>query len=74
MSKFRYYITDLFKGEVVGTNSKDLAAECAACEDFYVVDSETAEWLYFNSDHEDGFSREPIQERLPYTPPPESAT
>jgi hypothetical protein len=43
--KFRYYITDLFDGEVKGTNSADVAANYAAGEDCFVVDAKTGHWL-----------------------------
>jgi len=43
--KFRYYITDLYQGMLVGTNCTATAENCASCEDFFVVDSETGKWL-----------------------------
>ena len=45
MAKFRYYITDLNEGHVVGTNSEELASNCALSEDYFVVDAEQGEWL-----------------------------
>lgn len=43
--KFRYYITDLFAGTVEGTNDSGLADNLSRSEDYFVVDSETGEWL-----------------------------
>jgi len=43
--KFRYYITNTFDGCIQGTNDADKANEIAACEEFFVVDTETGEWL-----------------------------
>lgn len=43
--KFRYYITDTFRGLVVGTNSEEVAKDFTACDEYFVVDSETGVWL-----------------------------
>lgn len=43
--KFRFYITDLFAGAVVGTDDKEEAENISASEDHFVVDSETGEWV-----------------------------
>ncbi len=43
--KFRYYITDIYQGEILGTNSSETAESLADCEDYFVVDSETGKWL-----------------------------
>ena len=43
--KFRYYITDTFNGAIKGTNNSSTANELAVCEDYFVVDTETGEWL-----------------------------
>lgn len=43
--KFRYYITDLFKGTVEGTDNSALADNLARSEDYFIVDTETGEWL-----------------------------
>jgi hypothetical protein len=45
MAKFRFYITDLFEGEIRGTNDELCAKTHAECLDYYVVDSDTGEWL-----------------------------
>ena len=45
MSTFRFYIADLFNGHVVGTNDEAKAADYASSEDYFVVDSQTGEWL-----------------------------
>lgn len=42
---FRFYITDIGAGKIVGTNSIARAKNCAACEDYFVVDSVSGEWL-----------------------------
>jgi hypothetical protein len=43
--KFRYYITDLHAGSVVGTNDKELAESYALSEDSFVVDTQSGVWL-----------------------------
>lgn len=43
--KFRYYITDLFNGQISGSNNEDQAKELAQCEEYFVVDTETGQWL-----------------------------
>ena len=43
--KFRYYITDLHQGNVVGTNSEEMAKSLATSEDYFVVDSVEGRWL-----------------------------
>lgn len=42
MAKFRYIITDLYNGNLRGTNSADSAAELSTCEDYFVLDTEGA--------------------------------
>lgn len=54
--KFRYYITNLFDGKVEGANDTVTAEGMSCCEEFFVVDSETGEWLQGN------VNRESIQE------------
>lgn len=43
--KYRYYITDLFAGAIVGTNDKDVADSYALSEDNYVVDVHRGTWM-----------------------------
>ena len=43
--KFRFYITDLFLGNLTGTNDAELAKQAATSEDMFVVDAETGNWL-----------------------------
>ena len=43
--KFKYYITDLFEGVIVGTDSDEDAEDIAASEKHFVVDTSTGEWL-----------------------------
>jgi hypothetical protein len=50
MAKFRYYITDTMQGEVVGTNSSEVAQCAADTEDNFVVDTETNKWIQPISD------------------------
>jgi hypothetical protein len=45
VSKFRFYITDLYDGCIKGTDDPETAAETAESEDFFVVDTETGELL-----------------------------
>lgn len=45
MSKFRFYVTDLYDGDIKGTNDPESAKNFAQCEDFFVVDTETGTWL-----------------------------
>lgn len=46
--KFRFYITDIGNGCIRGTNSVKDAEDFAACEDYFVVDTETGEWVNLN--------------------------
>ena len=43
--KFRYYITNLLEGNIEGTDDGKVAEELAECEEFFVVDTNTGEWL-----------------------------
>lgn len=45
MTSFTYYITDLFEGCIVGTNSEELAKQVSESENYYVVNAKTGEWL-----------------------------
>lgn len=54
--RFRFYITNPYSGCVHGTDDPETAKEYAADEDFFVIDSETGEWLL-----EDATSR-PIED------------
>jgi hypothetical protein len=51
--KFRYYVTDLTDGSVKGTNSTKDADNLSYSEDFFVVDSETGEWLVADGERHD---------------------
>jgi hypothetical protein len=48
--KFRFYITDLFQGSIVGTNDVLVATGVANCEDFFVVDTLNGTWLQSEGD------------------------
>lgn len=43
--KFRYYITDLNDGVIAGTDAIQVVLDYSLCEDYFVVDSHTGEWL-----------------------------
>lgn len=43
--KFRYYVTNTLDGFVVGTNNENVAENYAESDEFFVVDTETNEWL-----------------------------
>ena len=51
--KFRYYITDTNNGIVSGTDDPDLAHDFSLSDDYFVVDSDTGEWLHANGGLED---------------------
>ena len=55
--KFRYYITNTFEGQIEGTNDEQLAQNLSGSEDFFVLDSELAEWICADG------SRVPVVER-----------
>jgi hypothetical protein len=42
---YRYYITNLFEGCIKGTNDSEVASSYAESEDYFVVDTQTGEWL-----------------------------
>lgn len=48
--RFRYYITDLYDGCVKGTDDEAVVRACRTSEDFFVVDTETNEWLQPNDE------------------------
>lgn len=43
--KFRYYITDLHEGHIVGTDDEEKARELSTSEDYFVLDASTGEWM-----------------------------
>lgn len=43
--RFRYYITNLHEGKIEGSNSIDVAENFSNSEDYFVVDSETGQWM-----------------------------
>ena len=53
---FRYYITDVLQGCILGTNSLEKAEEFSQSDDYFVVDSVTGDWLYSSE------CREPVLE------------
>jgi len=55
--KYRYYITDLFAGAIVGTNDKDVADSYALSEDNFVVDAQSGTWM-------NPYGEQPIKEAM----------
>lgn len=47
--KFRFYIAELFNGQVVGTNDQETARDLAMSEEYFVIDSETGRWLVLDN-------------------------
>ena len=62
MAKFKYYITDIINGEVVGTDDRDLATNYAESEDFFVVDAEAGQWIQTDGEVVDVESARDIEE------------
>ena len=48
--KFRYYITDIPAGQVLGTNDESVARDFQASEDDFVVDALEGKWLNMEGD------------------------
>jgi hypothetical protein len=44
---FRYYISDLHDGTIKGTNDQEVADSLSHCEEYFVVDTETGNWISF---------------------------
>jgi len=53
---YRYYVTDLINGEVLGTDDLDIVHKFVMTEDAYAVDVETGEQIMPD------MSRQPIHE------------
>ena len=62
MAKYKYYITDITNGEVVGTDDRDLAISYAESEDFFVVDAEAGQWIQTDGEAVDVESAREIEE------------
>jgi hypothetical protein len=45
MLMFKYYVTSLHDGEILGLDDDEDAANLAGSEDYFVVDTSTGEWL-----------------------------
>ena len=45
MTKFRFYVTTMYDGCIKGTDNVNAAESLAESEDFFIVDTETGEWL-----------------------------
>jgi hypothetical protein len=43
--KFRYIITDLYNGCVVGTDDAEVAKSLSNVDEYFVVDTETGSWI-----------------------------
>jgi hypothetical protein len=50
--KYRYYITDLTEGVVIGTNSSATADHFAASDDYFVIDAQNGLLLQSDEDVE----------------------
>lgn len=53
MAKFKYYITSLFEGKIVGTNDQQIAQSFADTEDAFVLDLSDPEqpaWMLAEGD------------------------
>jgi hypothetical protein len=48
---FRYIITNTFEGCLQGTNDEQTAKQFAVCEDFFVYDTATHEWMVGDNRH-----------------------
>lgn len=47
--KFRYYIVDELNGDVKGTNDTEVAENLSRADDFWVIDTETGQYLLMNT-------------------------
>lgn len=45
MNKFKYLIADINEGEISGTNDESVAIDFSLSEDYFVLDTESGEWL-----------------------------
>lgn len=45
--KYRFYITDLFDGQIKGTNSVEDAMAYSNCEEYFILDTEKDMWLSY---------------------------
>ena len=52
--KYRFYVTNLFDGCIQGSNNEQAMKELSACEDFFIVDTESGQWLSYGEYHEIG--------------------
>lgn len=67
MAKFRYYVTDVMNGMIVGTDDRGVADGYAAMEsDAFVVDTETGKWLMAGEN--DDIEEVDVEEVLPVEP------
>lgn len=53
MSIFRFYLVDLYCGEVLGISDEAVARDAAGCEDLFVIDTKTGLWLTSNGESRD---------------------
>ena len=59
--KFRFYITDVMNGCIVGTDDEQVATEYAGLEaDAFVVDTQDGTWLCLDAD--EGVINMPVDE------------
>ena len=50
--KFKYIICDMYGDPPVGTNNLQIALDHAATEDYWVINTETQEYLYGEDEDE----------------------
>ena len=43
--KFRYYIINLFDGNIEGSDDEVAMMEASYCDEYFIVDTNTGEWL-----------------------------
>ena len=48
--KYRFYITDIFNGKILGTNSETVARELSQSEEYFVVDTQSNVWFNVNGE------------------------
>lgn len=59
----RYFVADVFRGDVRSTNDRALALQYAGSEDAFVIDSDTNEWLISAEEDVEG-SKQTIEQIL----------
>lgn len=52
MAKYRYYITDMFQGAIVGTDNEQAAHDHSLTEESFVLDTQEGKWLINGALHD----------------------